>query len=469
MNLTLIVFVCYIGGIFFIAIRAFQVTRDPAGFLLANRELASWRAALSAGASDMSGWLLLGLPGLAFVAHTQAIWMALGLAAGTWLNWKFIAAPLREKSIAHNDALTLPTFFADRFPDQATALRIVTALTILVFYTIYLAAGMVAAAKLFVAIFDLAYLAALSLGAVIVISYTMLGGFRAVVNTDALQALMMIGALVATNLILLQATNDASRTIGQASIVDGDDLSIIAIISALAWGLGYPGQPHILARFMATRTSLEIDRARQIAVAWTLVCLCSAVAIGYLASHHPVLGHYSGDAEKIFIVASELVFHPLIAGMIIAAILAAIMSTADSQLLIAASALYYDLFSQSADTQSPRAWLRGIRLITGVLGLVSVIFAFNPQSTVLGLVAYAWAGFGASFGPAVILSVFSTRIRGNAVILGMLSGAATVVLWEAQTIIFANLYSLIPGFIANLLVVSIVTLFNRNPSKPDFY
>ena len=461
MDVTSIVFVGYTCGIFVIALHAFTATHDAAGFLLANRQLPSWRAALSAGASDMSGWLLLGLPGLAFIAHQRAIWLALGLAIGTYLNWKFIAAPLREKSITHNDALTLPTYFAARYPEQAKTLRIITAVTILIFYIIYLSAGMVAAAKLFVAVFGMEYVQALAISAIVVVTYTMLGGFRAVVNTDALQAVMMISALVTTCLILLWTTLGSNPNPVTMAPPSASALSPVALVSALAWGLGYPGQPHILSRFMATRSRQAISAAGHIAVMWTIFCLISAVAIGYLASRHPTLGAYAGDAEKIFIVASELIFHPIVAGAVTAAILAAIMSTADSQLLIAASALYYDLSPTIRHAQSPRTWLRGMRVFTAIIGSFSVLFALNPNSSVLGLVAYAWAGFGASFGPAVIFSIFSTRIGGKSIVLGMVSGAVTVILWEVCPIFYAELYSLIPGFIVNVLVVTFTARYNR--------
>ena len=271
---------------------------------------------------------------------------------------------------------------------------------------------------------------------------------------------MMIAALMVTNLVLLQGSLDINAAAPPVPSSEVSTFSVIAIISALAWGLGYPGQPHILARFMATRSTRDIRSAGLIAVSWTFVCLCSAVAIGYLASRHPILGSYAGDPEKIFIIASEFIFHPLIAGVVTAAILAAIMSTADSQLIIAASALYYDLFTQShTSPRPPASWLRGIRIVTALLGLISVIFAWNPQSTVLGLVAYAWAGFGASFGPAVILSVFATRVSGRAIFFGMLSGAVTVILWEQQNYLLTDLYSLVPGFTANLLAVAVVSMF----------
>lgn len=454
MGTTASVFICYTASIFIIAIKAYGVTHDRKGFLLSNRELPSWRAALSAGASDMSGWLLMGLPGLAFVASDEAAYLALGLAIGTWLNWKFVAARLRENTIAYHDALTLPTYFANRYQDTAQAFRIVTAITILIFYLMYLSAGMVAAAKLFVAVFDLNYLSALLIGASIVISYTMLGGFRAVVNTDALQAVMMICALAATSFLLIDTTWRSGLQPIEIVPFSGT-LNVVAIVSALAWGLGYPGQPHILARFMATRNKTEIAAAGRIAVTWTFICLLAAITIGYTASLHPELGGYAGDAERIFVIASQLVFHPVIAGLVTAAILAAIMSTADSQLLVAASALYHDLFPQRAAQQSPQAWLRGIRVITGLLGIISVILAANPDSSVLGIVAYAWAGFGASFGPAIIFSLYAERISGMAVLAGMVSGAVTVVVWEIYPLFLPEIYSLIPGLAANLLITGL--------------
>ena len=462
MDLKILVFACYTVGIFLIAFKAFRTTHDPAGFLLADRELPGWRAALSAGASDMSGWLLLGLPGLAFVAYQEAFYLALGLTVGTWFNWKFIAAPLRKETIAYDNALTLPRYFSMRYPERAKALRITIALTVLIFYVVYLSAGMVAAAKLFVAFFHLDYFTALTLGATIVTTYTMLGGFRAVADTDALQAVMMITALLGTTLILFRTSFSPNSMPLPVTNTNRETWGVVAVISALAWGLGYPGQPHILARFMATRDNREIRKASRVAISWTIVCLCCAVALGYLASRHPTLGSYAGDPEQIFIVASELVFHPLVAGAVIAAVLAAIMSTADSQLLIAASALYYDLFPRYSAAKPPQTWLRGMRLITALLGAISVLFALNPNNSVLGIVAYAWAGFGASFGPAVILSIYSSKITGSAILLGMLSGAATVILWEIHPLVFPELYSLVPGFIVNLLVVVVSSrIFSR--------
>ena len=454
-NITAAIFVFYTATIFYIAIRAYTNTHDHADFLLANRHLPGWLAALSAGASDMSGWLLLGLPGLAFVAHQEAFWIAIGLGCGTYLNWRLVASRLHAQSTRHRDSLTLPSYFANRYPDSAQLLRVTSAIMILIFYVIYLSAGMVAAAKLFVAIFAMPYWSALLVSAVVVISYTMLGGFKAVVNTDALQATLMIGALAAASLMLFAGV-EQYPTVTHELLDNDSKLGFIAIVSALAWGLGYPGQPHILARFMATRDAEHIRGATKIAVSWTLICLSSALAIGILAGAHPLLADYDGDAEKIFIVATQLLFHPAIAGLITAAILAAIMSTADSQLIIAASALYYDLASDRGHAQSQRAWLFGIRIVTLGLGCLSVFFALEPDSSVLGLVAYAWAGFGASFGPAVLISLWTERVSGRPIFFGMVAGAATVVVFESYAVGSGELYSMIPGFTLNILVVTLL-------------
>ncbi len=449
-----VIFVIYTAVIFFIAFRAYTKTHDHADYLLANRNLPGWLAALSAGASDMSGWLLLGLPGLAYVAHQEAFWIALGLGCGTYFNWRLVAPRLHTQSMRHSDSLTLPSYFANRYPDCARLLRISSALMILLFYVIYLSAGMVGAAKLFVAVFEMTYVSALLISAAVVVSYTMLGGFKAVVNTDALQALLMICALIAASLMISTALDYDSYSAENLFEQDAT-LGFVAIVSALAWGLGYPGQPHILARFMATRDAAQIRSAAKIAISWTLVCLTSALLVGVLASVHPSLGQYSGDPEKIFIVASQWLFHPVIAGVVTAAVLAAIMSTADSQLIIAASALYYDLAPERSRAQSSRVWLISIRLVTLMLGCVSALFAFNPSSSVLGLVAYAWAGFGASFAPAILLSLWTRRVPGIAIFVGMVVGCVTVVVVETFSIGGPELYSLIPGFALNLSAVGL--------------
>ena len=288
------IFVIYTAVIFFIAFRAYTKTHDHADYLLANRNLPGWLAALSAGASDMSGWLLLGLPGLAYVAHQEAFWIALGLGCGTYFNWRLIAPRLHTQSIRHSDSLTLPSYFANCYPDCGRLMRISSALMILTFYVIYLSAGMVAAAKLFVAVFEMTYVSALLISAAVVISYTMLGGFKAVVNTDALQALLMICALIAACFMISATINYDSHSAPTLFEQDAN-LGIVAIVSALAWGLGYPGQPHILARFMATRDAEQIRRAGKIAIGWTLACLTSAVLVGVLASIHPSLSQYPGD------------------------------------------------------------------------------------------------------------------------------------------------------------------------------
>lgn len=457
------VFAAYILGIFFLAIAAYAKTHKKSDFLLANRELGPWAAALSAGASDMSGWLLLGLPGLAYVAHLEAAWLALGLAIGTAVNWKWVAGPLQSASATRYRALTLPEYFAKRYPDCGLVLSIFSSILMLTFYVFYITAGFVAAAKLFIAVFPLSYFSALQIGASVVVFYTLIGGFRAVVSTDCVQAVMMFSALLALCVMLI--TSSSADTVILLS--NGDtahpSLKPIVIISALAWGLGYPGQPHILARFMATQNQSNIRNGARIATAWTIACLLFAVVIGVAAANHEVLSTFTGDPEQIFITSAQQFFHPFVAAALSAAVLAAIMSTADSQLLIAATALFHDLGKFGSNKLMPSNWLFGIRLTIIAVASLSFVLAINPQNSVLTLVSYAWAGFGATLGPAVILSLYSPKTSGFAVFLGMATGTLMVVILELQYIELPGLYSLVPAFFANFFAAYLYTkLSNRS-------
>lgn len=460
------VFVAYTLVILLVAFFAYAKTHKKADFLIANRGLSAWSAALSAGASDMSGWLLLGLPGLAYVSQMEAGWLAIGLAIGTIANWRFITGPLQRRSAIGSAALTLPEYFANRYPECAMPLRICTAILVLVFYVFYISAGFVAAAKLFTAVFPLSYLTALLVGGSIVVIYTLVGGFRAVVNTDCIQAIMMIFALLVVFAILAsQSVSQAAETAAEISATDSG-LGFLAVLSALAWGLGYPGQPHILVRFMAIGHGNSAALGARITTTWTLICLLCAVGIGSFANGHAVLGVFAGDPEQIFISAVQLFFHPVIAGALSAAVLAAIMSTADSQLLIAATALFHDLGGQKVRTLQTTRWLIGIRVTISAIATAGFVLALNPQSSVLGLVSYAWAGFGATLGPAVILSLFADKMSGQAVFFGMLAGAITVVSWETQVLHIPGLYSLIPAFAANFLVAVLCSKWSSRRTAP---
>lgn len=471
-------FVIYLVAMLAIGVYAYRRTRDHADYLLGGRRLGSVVTALSAGASDMSGWLLLGLPGYAYLAGLEAGWIALGLLAGTWLNWRFVAARLRRATEQASDALTLPAYFANRFAGQARALRLVAACFILLFFTFYTSSGLVASGKLFNAVFGLAYEQAVLIGAATIVAYTFLGGFLAVSWTDVVQGLLMVGALVlvpvAAVLHLGDPTTVALRGLDLARLdpftaPDGAPLGALAIVSLLGWGLGYFGQPHILARFMAVRGTDQLPRARRLGLSWVAVSLAGALATGWLGIpllDPPLAG---ADSEKVFIHLVERLFPPLLAGVCLAAILAAIMSTADSQLLVAASALSEDLYQSFARRTAPprqRVWLGRTAVLA--VSAAAFVLALDPRSKVLELVAYAWAGFGAAFGPAILLSLYWPHMTGGGALAGIVSGGATVIVWKQFTGGIFDMYEIIPGFLVSALAIVAVSLTGRHQEKrPD--
>ncbi|MGE0485353.1 MAG: sodium/proline symporter [Gammaproteobacteria bacterium] len=433
-------FVLYLAAIAAIAVAAWRRTRDIDDYLLGGRRSAAWVAALSAGASDMSGWLLLGLPGLAVVAPLAATWTGIGLLVGIWLNWRLVARPLREASAALG-ALTLPEFLARRFPAQATPLRLLTALTIVVFFLLYTSAGLVAGGKLFNTVFGLSYAFAVVLGAAIILLYTLFGGFLAVTWTDAFQAVLMSLALLLVGALLLIAP-----PVGE--VASSTATAPLAIASALAWGLGYFGQPHILARFMALGTPQGAVRARRIAVGWTALGLVAAIVIGSAGAG---LVGPGGDPERVFMLAVSDRLAPWLAGFCLAAILAAIMSTADSQLLVTAAALAEDLLPRSAHG-SPARSLRNGRLAVVAVAVVACALALDPASGVFTLVARAWAGFGATLGPVLLVALHAPDASGRGAVAGLLGGALVVCLWPFLPGGGFGVYELLPGFTAALVV-----------------
>lgn len=446
-------FLVYLIAVAVIGILAWRATRDTTDFMLGRRRLPYWIAALSAGASDMSGWLLLGLPGLAYAAASQAACVALGLFIGTYLNWRFIAERLRRETALHGDALTLPEFFERRFDDPGHTLRRVTALCILVFFVFYTAAGFVAGGKLFAATFPIDYRDAVTLGALLIVLYTACGGFLAVAWTDAMQAIVMFGALTFVGVMALD-TAVTDPVVARATPAL-DALSAVTITSALAWGLGYCGQPHILTRFMALRDPAGAGPARRLATVWTGVVLLAAIVVG-LGGHWVLdAGNPDFDRETVFIHLLDALLHPAVAGVCLAGILAAIMSTADSQLLVAAAALTHDLLPRRAAHPAP-----GITWHRAAVCLVCVVawqLALGAQAGVLKLVATAWAGFGASLGPAVIMSLYAPTAPRAGILAGIGAGVAAVFVWERlDTGIFA-VYSLLPGFVCGLGVMLVFT------------
>lgn len=473
--LILLSFSLYLAIVFIIGWRAYRRTSDLGDFILGGRRLGSWVAALSAGASDMSGWLLLGLPGYAYLSGIESIWLAGGLLVGTWLNWKIVAARLRVYSSISGDSITLPAFFSNRFKDDSGLLQLVSAIFILLFFLFYTSSGLVAGGKLFESVFGLDYIWAVTVGSLAIILYTSIGGFLAVSWTDLLQALLMAVALL---IVPVMAMYDAGGVANAVSAVeaksvyllnpfvstDGTALTAVAIISLLGWGLGYFGQPHILARFKGIESVEAVPKARRIAISWTFLTLTGASMSGLLGIglFEPALT--DADSEKVFIQMIEAMFHPLIAGLLLAAILAAIMSTADSQLLVSSSAFTEDIYKRlfKSDASEKSLVLIG-RLTVIFIAAIAFLLAMNPDSKVLDLVSYAWAGFGAAFGPTLILALYWKRMTRNGALAGILCGGITVVIWKQLEGGVFDLYEIVPGCAISILAIVIFSLTEAKP------
>jgi sodium/proline symporter len=461
----------------FIGYLAWRRTKNLSDYILGGRRLGSWVTAMSASASDMSGWLLLGLPGYAYAAGLEAGWIALGLLVGTYVNWRLVAARLRHYSVIAGDSQTLPEFFENRFHDETRLLRTVSAIFILLFFLFYTSSGLVAGGKLFNAVFDLPYHWAVTAGALVIVIYTFFGGFLAVSWTDLFQGLLMALALLIVPLIAIPGLGGWGGTFSSVSEtnpallnaltnVKNEPLGLLAIISLMAWGLGYFGQPHILARFKAIRSVTEIPAARRIAVSWvsiTLICavLVGLVGIGYL--EQPLQG---ADTEKVFILLVDALFHPVVAGLCLAAILAAIMSTADSQLLVSAAALTSDLykpFFRRAASEQELIWTGRVAVL--VIAMIGLVLAWDPERKILDLVAYAWAGFGAAFGPTLILSLYWRRMNRYGALAGIIVGGLTVVIWKQLSGGLFDIYEIVPGFIFSMLSIVVISLLTHTPEK----
>ncbi|RZR36125.1 sodium/proline symporter PutP [Vibrio vulnificus] len=457
-------FIAYLILMVAIGVYAYKKTSSSSDYFLGGRSLGPWPAALSAGASDMSGWLLLGLPGYAYAAGIESFWLAGGLLVGTWANWLVSAKRLRTYSI-QTDALTLPEFLSRRFDDKSKLIQTISAFFILLFFLFYTSSGLVAGGKLFETVFGLDYSTAVIIGTLCVVSYTLFGGFLAVSWTDLVQGLLMAAALMIVPIAVMEggfgqlATdmhNINPELLTLWNDAKGEPLSAIAIISLVAWGLGYFGQPHILARFKASRTNRELGTARRIAVGWTALSMAGAILVGLVGlvwvNGHP--GTELADGEKIFMLLVNTVFHPVIAGILLAAILAVVMSTADSQLLVSSSALAEDFYKQviKPDASSQEIVMVG-RIGVVVISIIALILAMTPDSSVLGLVSYAWAGFGAAFGPAVVLSLYWKGMNRNGALAGILIGGITIVVWKQLTGGWFDVYEIVPGIIFSTIAI----------------
>ncbi|BAP37322.1 sodium/proline symporter PutP [Acinetobacter guillouiae] len=478
LNPTVVTFIFYIIAMVCIGLYAYRKTTDFSDYILGGRSLGSFVTALSAGASDMSGWLLMGLPGAIYLTGLSESWIAIGLIIGAWLNWYLVAGRLRVHTEIQNNALTLPDYFTSRFGDKKKVIRIISALVILIFFGIYCASGMVAGARLFESIFSMNYTTALWVSAIATISYVCIGGFLAISWTDTFQAGLMIFALLLAPIMTFLAVGDLQH-VNQlieaarphaANMFQG--VSFIAIISSMAWGLGYFGQPHILVRFMAADSVKTIPNARRIGMAWMILCLAGAVAVGYVGIAYfqanpdiPSAAIVAKNPETVFMELTKILFNPWVAGVVLAAILAAVMSTLSCQLLVCSSTLTEDLyksFLRKKASQNELVWVG--RLMVLAISVLAIILAFNPESKVLGLVAYAWAGFGAAFGPLIILSVFWKRMTLNGALIGIIVGAVTVIVWK-NTMAHTGLYEIVPGFVLSFISIIVVSLMDKAPEK----
>lgn len=454
-------------------------TADVSAYLLGGRKLGPAVTALSAGASDMSGWMVMGLPGAFYLSGLGNLWIAMGLVVGAYLNYIIVAARLRAYTEIANNAITLSDFYENRFEDSSRLLRIVSSLVIIIFFTVYTSSGIVGGGKLFESAFNTPYEIGLYLTAGVVVLYTLFGGFLAVSMTDFVQGCIMLIALVLVPVVALGEVGGVSELVTIVNHIDPARLDILAgtstlgILSALAWGLGYFGQPHILVRFMAIRSLKDIKVARRIGISWMVVSLMGAMASGFVGmAYVERTGIALNDAETIFILLSQVLFHPLIVGFLLAAVLAAIMSTISSQLLVTSSSLTEDIYKAFLNKEaSPQILLLVGRACVVLVAFAAIALAHNRDSSILHIVSNAWAGFGAAFGPMIILSLYWPRMTAMGALAGMIVGAVTVLLWiylpiEIQGQSLSQIiYEIVPGFLLSTLAIVVVSQRTAPPRK----
>lgn len=506
----LIAFALYLGMMIFIGLRNASKNNSSADFFLGGRKVGPWVTALSAEASDSSAWLLMGLPGLCYLGGVkETFWTALGLILGTYLNWLLVAKPLRKCSISFGDSITIPEFFKNRFKDKSNILAILSVIFIVFFFTIYTASGFVACAKLFNSVFGLPYHAGLAIGLVVILCYTITGGYTAVCTTDFVQGALIFVSFIISATIAVLALGGPSEAIAAVQSFDakalagdfGEALKTsfggnseykgMAIVSALAWGLGYFGMPHIIVRFMGIRSNAEVKTARRVGTVWMVISYIGTFLIGtlgtaYLLNHGGFLTSTSvvksltesgvanvvvetanqvhlGDAETIFSAVMQNMFPAFIAGIFLCAILAASMSTADSQLLAASSAIGQDIYKGIIKKDADEKTVLNVsRFSVFAIALVALLLSLDPSSSIFSLVSYAWAGFGATFGPLVLLALYWRGMTAKGAIAGMVTGGITVVAWHQLSGGIFDLYEIVPGFVVCLIFSVVVSLIDKN-------
>lgn len=485
---VLIAFTCYLLMMIMIGIFSMKKTNSTEDYFLGGRGLNGWVAALSAQASDMSGWLLMGLPGSVYALGTGQAWIAIGLFIGTVLNWLVISKRLRRYTIVANNSLTLPEFFQNRFHDKKKILLGISSVVIVIFFLVYTASALASGGKLFNNVFGVDYHIALTIGAVVILIYTFLGGFLAVCNTDFIQGTLMLIALLIVPIVAYNMIgSDFATALTQAGVTNsGDYMSLFSnggkpytfvdIISQLAWGLGYCGMPHILIRFMAIRSEKEIKKSSIIAIVWVAISLFAACAIGIIG--RAFLGGNLADSENVFIqmiqhVFSDNVLLVFVGGLFLCGILAAIMSTADSQLLVCASSVSKDIYKNimKPDAEDKKV-LRISRITVAVVAVLAFIIAWDPNSSIMALVSDAWAGLGSAFGPLVVCSLFWKRTNLPGAVAGIVSGGLFVIIWDylplvgGKTLYAATgIYSLLLGFFISLAFIIVVSLCTKKPEQ----
>lgn len=474
-------FVLYLGFMIYIGLRNMKKNASAGDFFLGGRQVGPWVTALSAEASDMSGWLLMGLPGLTYLGGMkEAFWTAVGLAVGTYLSWLIVAKPLRRCTEEFGNAITIPEFLTNRFDDRRHLIATIMVVFNLLFFTIYVASGFVACAKLFNSVFGLPYHAGLVIGLMVILAYTITGGYRAVCSTDFVQGALMFVALIITGVVMLVALGGPGEAWAQVqrfgqramagefngvsermqeAFARNQHFGAVSVISSLVWGLGYFGMPHFIVRFMGIRSARDVKISRRIAIVWVIVALSVAVVVGSLGTVYLPQILSTSAAETVFSEAIKQMFPAFVAGIFLCAILAAAMSTADSQLLVASSSFSQDIYKGLLKKDATDAdVLRASRV--AVLGIAAVAFciALNQNSSIFSLVSYAWAGFGSTIGPLMLLALFWKRTTRNGALAGLIAGAVTVIAWHSLRGGIFDVYEILPGFSACLAVAVAVSL-----------
>lgn len=499
---TLISMLAYLAVMIIIGLYFAKVANaNSESFFIGGRKLGPWVAAMSAEASDMSGWLLMGLPGVAYwCGLADAFWTAIGLAIGTYLNWLFVSKRLRRYSIKVDNAITIPEFFSNRFRENKKVLLGIAAVFILIFFAVYTGSCFVTCGKLFNQLFGINYIVMMLIGAVIVLLYTFLGGFLAESTTDFVQGIVMIFSLVAVLAVGTAAAGGVDAVINNARnipgfleffgianpVVDASDVQLtsngsalfgdkgtyglLTIISTMAWGLGYFGMPQVLLRFMGIRSTRELTKSRRIAVIWVVISLAAAVIIGLIGRVlYPTALTTSTQSENIFIVISSTLMNPFVAGIMMSGILAATMSSSDSYLLIAASAFSRNIYNGIINKKATDKQVMLVsRLTLLVVAIIGILIALDENSVIFKIVSFAWAGFGATFGPILLFSLFWKRTNRAGAIAGMLGGGGMVFVWKLLIRPIGGvfgIYELLPAFIFACILIVVVSLLTKKPSK----